>query len=244
MASDLNTIRERIRALRAKAKDAACTEAEAQAAADLAAKLMIRHDIEEAALGTAFMPEGVIVDGPKTRQGKLHLVYRNTGKAIAALTETKVWTHDKRDVFFAGMPADVDFAIYLCEMLATAADRGWMTAYINRPMDMPSSWSIGREQFRDGFYQGFAERVGERLKELAAARAAQRTTATGCDIVASKTGLIAAHMRDIGLSLHKVKYREATGTDHGRAAGYGAGGSVGLGRPVGHHHTGTRQIGA
>lgn len=241
--SELTAIRDRIRALRAKAADAAATEAEAMTAAAMAAKLMQKFDLAESELGTV-EDDGVIYGGYRhPRENALHPILMGTANTIARLTETKVWVRDRAELQFAGMPADVEFATYLAEMLRGAAERGWMTAFMDRPMRGAKAAKVDQSQFKHGFYTGFIERVQERLAEMAREREGAREGGTRNALVITKRGLIAAKMQADGLRLGKARRSTRPGgSGEGRQAGRAAGDRQGFGRPVGAGSSGPRAI--
>ena len=232
MTKSRDDILARIRALRAKASDSAASEAEAQAAAAAAAKLLMRYDLDEAELNET--PEDVTL----TPAFDVHPVQKFTSRAISRLTETRCWFDNKR-LRFAGLPHDVEMAMYLTEMLRGAAERGWMQAYMDQPLR--AGKRLDMATFREGFYAGFSERLSERMNELAEERAKARPT--GTDIVLSKHGLIAAQLEKEGIRLKQVNLGSLHGSQSGRAAGHSAGDRVGLGRPIAADASGIRALG-
>lgn len=232
MTDDLASIRARIRALRAKAADAACTESEAMAAASLAAKLLEKHDLTEAELGSDHKPEAVEYGTAKARGTTIHPVQRMTGVSIGKLTETKVWIHDNAMLKFAGMPADIEMATFLAEMLMAAGERGWMQAWMDCPMGDPAKRKMDLNEFKAGFYFGFSTRVAGRMNELAQARQSARVTTASTALVTGKRALIEAKLRHDGLYFEKSRKSNDRGSAAGFAAGQTAGDGVGLGRPV------------
>lgn len=237
MSTDkLKSILARIRALRAKAANSASSEAEAQAAASRAAKLMVEYDLAESELGSDQERDGVEY-ATASHDKTLHPVHQGVAAAIAKLTETHCWS-ENGNLRFAGMPADLEMAVYLSEMLRGAAERGWMTSYMDQPMK--GRMEVGR--FRAGFYVGFASRVSERIFDLARERETARTTATGTDLMVIKRSLIMRKLREDGLSFRKGRNRSRAGSDAGQMAGAAAGAKVGLGRPVSTTTSGMRQI--
>jgi hypothetical protein len=235
-ADNLKSIIKRIRAMRAKASNDASSEAEAEAAAGRAAKLMAEYDLAESDLGSDQERDEVAyatASGGKT----LHPVDRGTAMAIAKLTETEVWQSDGR-LNFAGMPMDLEMAIYLVEMLRSAAERGWMGGYADQPMT--GRMAVG--DFRDGFYLAFASHVSQRIMDLAREREAARATSTGTDLMITKRGLITTKLKEDGLRLKTRKTKQRSGSHAGRDAGQAAAGKVGFGRPITSTSSGTRQL--
>lgn len=228
------TIIEKIRNLRAKAADAAATEAEAMQAAEMAARLLMKHEISEddlaAAEAGASGAAGVTSEGFDSGKRSVPLVLQGTAGGIAAMTQTRAYM-DGGSVKYVGLDADVEMAMYLTELIKGAFDRVWM-AYRK---DHMSPGMSRREQnaHRNGVTVGFANALTTRMQDMAAERrAAQKTGQTGSALVVRKEDLIADFMRGEGIALHQP--RRASRRCNGDAESYGrdAGRSVNLGRPV------------
>lgn len=221
---------EKIMNLRAKAANAASTEAEAMTAAEMAAKLLTKHEIRPEELAEA-KEEGAIAGAVRT--GKiLYPVAEWTINAISTLTETKGHA-DGGEAVFIGVESDVLMANYLVEMLIGTARRGWIreaeTTYKRCKFNALS-------KYRDAYYRGFAMSVSERLRAMAAARVIRRQEAQGNSnssaLVVVKSAMIEAKMQEMGLTLVKSKRSRRYLDPKALASGMDAGANVNLGRPI------------
>ncbi len=227
-----NEIIAKIRALRAKAEDAAATEAEAMTAAEMAARLLIKHDIKPDELAEVAKSEGAVSG---FRQGKvLHPVADYTCNAIARFTETRGY-HDNGEIKFIGLEEDVLMAVYLIEMLVGASKRGWV-AYADENIHRALPFKEMNSK-RFGYFYGFAQRVASRLDELKAYRDAQRKQAQGASnssaLVVVKSEIIKRKMEEMNLTIGKGRNRREYVDPRTYAAGHEHGGNVNLGRPFG-----------
>lgn len=222
----------KIRALRAKAEDAAATEAEAMAAAEFAARLLTKHDIKPDELAEVAKSEGTVSG---FRQGKvLHPVADYTANAIAAFTETRAYNQNG-EIRYIGLEEDVLMAVYLTEMLVGAAKRGWVAhAEENVHRALPFK-EMNSKRF--GYFYGFAQRVASRLGELKAYRDAQRKQAQGASnssaLVVVKSEIIKRKMEEMNLTIGKGRNRRECIDPRTYAAGQAHGDKVNLGRPFG-----------
>ncbi len=223
----------KIRAMRAKAEDHAATEAEAMAAAEMAARLLVKHDIKPEELAEVAKSEGTISG---FRQGKvLHPIAQYTAWSIQQFTETKgYFPRGSGEVKFVGLEEDVLMAVYLTEMLIGAGKRAWVAF-----SDENGLAKIGFQRLqiaRVSFFMGFAQRVSDRLNELKEMRDAQRQTAQGSSnataLVVVKSEIIRRTMDEQGITI-KGRVKGHTHVDNGMMrAGAAHGDNVNLGRPV------------
>lgn len=223
-------ILETIRALRAKADDKGATEAEVMAAAEMLARLIVKHDVKPEELEEV-KKEGAVEKG--FRQGStLHPVLATCWNGIGKFTETKPY-QIKGEMRFIGVESDVVMAVYLSEMFVGAAKRLWREF-------QPTIASKGfNEQMmlRQSLYRGFGSRLSARLIELADFRAEQRKAASQAHstaLVIVKTTLIKDKMAEMGLTLRKGR-KDYHGQIDGKAfiKGREAADNVNLGRPFG-----------
>ena len=221
----------KIRAMRAKAEDHAATEAEAMAAAEMAARLLVKHDIKPEELAEVAKSEGTISG---FRQGKvLHPIAQYTGWSIQQFTETRCYFVGG-EAKFIGLEEDVLMAVYLTEMLIGAGKRAWVAF-----SDENGLAKIGFQRLqiaRVSFFMGFAHRVSDRLNELKEMRDAQRQTAQGSSnataLVVVKSEIIRRTMEEQGITIKgEVKGHTHVDNDMMRA-GAAHGDNVNLGRPV------------
>lgn len=224
--SERDDIIEKIRNLRAKASDAACTEAEAMGAAAAAAKLLARFDIEEEELAAKNPRSSAKQDG--FSHGAVYPeVLLTAWRGIQLLTETKAYRSNAR-LCFIGSPQDVEMAVYLSEMIVGASKRAFTT------------WAAGKEmpykqfvELRRSFMFGFGTRVSQRLFELYEERLATRQNANvGTALVVVKQDLIKSWCKENNMRFGRGKSNKAPKNNDAREAGSQAGSNVNLGRPL------------
>lgn len=222
---------EKIRALRAKAEDAAATESEAMSAAEMAARLLVKHDIKPEELAEVAKSEGTVSG---FRQGKtLHPVAEQCAYQIMQFTETRAYIN-QGEVRFIGLEEDVMMAVYLIEMLTGAAKRAW----IDYAEGLQVKKFAETQRRRVSYFHGFAVRVSQRLQELKAFRDAQRQAAQGASnstaLVVVKSEIIRRTMEEKGINISGVyKSRAVRYDDASMTAGFKQGDNVNLGRPMG-----------
>lgn len=220
----------KIRALRAKAEDAAATEAEAMSAAEFAARLLTKHDIKPDELAEVAKSEGTVSG---FRQGKvLHPVADYTANAIAAFTETRAYNQNG-EIRYIGLEEDVLMAVYLTEMLVGAAKRGWV-AYAEESIHRVVPFNQ-MNHLRLSYFMGFTRRVCTRLHELKKQRETARHTAQGSSnsnaLVVVKSEIIKRKMEEMGLVIGKARNQKQYLDPTTLGAGYAHGDKVNLGRP-------------
>lgn len=233
------TIIEKIRNLRAKAADAAASEAEAQQAADMAAKLLSKYDLDECDLQQTDGGNRGTIGGYQTHKNELHMALRNCAVAISNLTETECYKVGGK-LNFVGTGADVEMALYLSEMIRGAADRAWTSYRKNKMYGARSIRDMHHK--RKSFLFGFGQRLAERLNNLATERKRQRETSTGTDLVVVKDQIIKDTMADNGIVIRSPRRRGMRIDGNSQMAGRSAGDSVNLNRPVGGGGSSATQI--
>lgn len=146
----------KIAALRAKTVRAGCTEAEALAAAELAARLMAEHGLSEAEIG---MTEATSTADPEQSAWRVTL----TG-AIAKVTNTAC-LFDGRGVLFIGRDPGPEIALYLRDLCFRAVEREveWFraTEWFRRRRTKAT-----RRRALEDFRGGLAARLSHRLREI------------------------------------------------------------------------------
>lgn len=201
---------DRVKALRARAGDAASSPAEVEAAAQRAAKLIAEHELTEAdlreATGDAIHTEG-FGRGRKTQP--VHLKYCAHG--IERLSETKGLWRNGGELIFVGFPEDVAFALYLVELVNGAAKRAWAIYSERRSFPFRNAMQAARRDF----LEAFGHEVSATFIRAAYAREADRreAQATGTDLVVLKGQIIADHLAanlpKIGEATQERKKRRA-----------------------------------
>jgi hypothetical protein len=165
--TDREKLLQRIVNLRAKAEDDAASEAEMNAAFNMAAKLMVSYQVEEAELALAESQGRIVLDivhkKSDTRfvNGKSHRhkVF-NCLTAIAKFTSTKcvVNTYDF-SVTYTGHRPDVEWANYLTGLCKTAIDRAYESYRASTP-------AVGYGA-KTAFQLAMANRIARRLADMA-----------------------------------------------------------------------------
>ena len=191
----------KIRNLRARAADEASSQAEANAAAARAAKLIIEHEIDEnelRAMGTSGVEEGVHNDGRRRTHPTMDLV---TG-AIGDLTECRPLIRGGGANLWVGAPSDVEFALYLSEVIQGAAERAWKN-HLNT-MGYHSS-----PHNRKSYLMGFGLGVSKTLNKLTAERRAKRPApTTGTSVVVLKDQIINSYLDEAYGDINVRKQRK------------------------------------
>jgi hypothetical protein len=237
-----------IAALRAKAADAASTEAEVAEAAAAASRLMAKHGIEESDIERANQDNtfhGMKHAGaPQPSRQVQHAVMAALW-GIEIFTETECWLntyskyagngkyHKFQDAVFCGFEGDIEMAFYLTELVRGAGDRAWK-AFLAEHSYMKEWEQYPRKQKMEAFKTGFGQRVGSRLVIMAEERQAAAPTPTGgTSLVIQKQSLIERYMEEHGVVLRKSRKRGRTLDAAALIAGSLAGNSLNLNRPVG-----------
>ena len=218
----------RVKALRAKASDAAATESEAAAAAMMAAKLLSKHDIDESEL--VDVKNTGATEGAANNTKMLPEVLHWCWHGIQQLTETKCYIWKKSQMRFIGTPYDVEMALYLSEMLVGASKRMWIEYATDKHLSFSKMMAM-----RNGFMHGFGERINQRLLELAKERQNERAAKVSHshELVVVKSDLIKEWQEQNGLRLVKGRVHNPGRTDlNSHLSGFAAGDRVNLNRPV------------
>ena len=237
-----NSIIARIQALQAKTVTNGCTEAEAMAAATVAARLITEYDVS--VTETDIRGEGIerveMSDG-----GRSHEVHF-AANSIAAFCDCKNWRsnyNNSQDEYastlvFVGTPQDVAMAEWLTGVIKHAMNAEWQKYLQTRPVmhDIYDRKIHGRS-LRAPFMRSMASRVAKRLRELAAERKAATQAAAGVStanaLVEVKAALINSWMADNNVRLGNSRASGYRNNPHASAAGAAAGNGVGFSRPVG-----------
>lgn len=224
--ADRSEVIARIRALRDRAADQASSESEAAAAARIAARIIAEHEITEAELierGVSGITEGTHNEGRQNRHPALTICAFHIGKLCEcrslSLRGTNIWI---------GQPEDVEFAIYLCEVIQGASERAYKRHWQRQFRAAPSP------KYRKSFLMGFGNTVALRLNEMAEQRQRERAQAStsGTDLVAVKSALISQHMEKKYPGIKNRRPMRAKPILSAATAGMAAGRDVNLTRPI------------
>ena len=211
--SNKTAILARIRGLQAKTVEAGCTEAEAQAAAELVDRLLMQYELSIDEVRVKAEAEIELITIEKIGQ---HAI-RYAGPGIATFTDSKVWldNHDN-DLVFLGLDVDVQIAEYLALLFWRAIDRE-SGAYTLLNPDVTLAPASLQRQMKWEFEVGMAQRLGERLKLLKSKRDFT-VQQTGRSLVLAKQPIVAEAFASLGISLQR-----SHGRDYERGAAYHAG---------------------
>lgn len=202
-ASAFDKLRARIQALRAKTIDNGCTEGEALAAAAKVAELLDRYELSltDIEIRETHCEERVY----ETRLKKRIPIDECIG-AIASFCDCRVWREknaagEARYVFF-GLPADVEVAHYLTELID-----GAVRAELGR-YKVSADYRRFRHQERHlanaSFALGMCASIADRLVAMKAERdGAIRSSGRG--LVVLKAAVVDRELETLGLKLRTVE---------------------------------------
>jgi hypothetical protein len=201
-ATDLDRLVQRIRALRAKTVEQGCTEQEALAAAEKVAELLDRYGLNLSELDLRKQScEGIGIETDRKRRGPID----DCMATIAAFFDCRVWSETAEDatlryVFF-GLPADVQAAVYLHDLIALAFLSE--TAAFQAGAFYRSADSGHRRSATNSFQLGLARGINEKLRALRHARDAVGPGSSGRALVPIKDSMIDDEMERLGLTFHR-----------------------------------------
>jgi hypothetical protein len=225
-ATERAKLLERIRHLSARTTDRGCTEAEALQAAEMMGRLLTQHGLSMTDLEIEDTRcERATVDTGRKAADETRFYC----SALAEYTNTKVWLESgatKKVVFF-GLPADVQVAAYLYQVIRTAfiAEKDRFNLAGQR-----SGQAHGAAAAHD-FKVGFCVRVASRLREMAKAKRAEGQS-TGRDLVLVTNAVVERQFNQLAMKMGKSGGTTVRKNDH-YAQGKAAGDRVGLNPAVG-----------
>ncbi len=219
--ADLNRLRGRIQALRAKTVDQGCTEAEALAAAAKVAELLERYGLSLSDLD--LRRQACESFGVNTGRRQRSPIDDAVG-TVAAFCDCRCWNEVTPDgtirhVFF-GLPADVEGAHYLYDLIA-ATLAGETAAFRQGPL-YRSHGSGQRAGATRSFQTGLVHGIVGKLHRLKQERAAAQGSG-GRDLVPVKESIIDDEMDKLGLAFHTRAVRARRVLKDAFAAGQEAG---------------------
>lgn len=219
--ADLDKLKLRIQALRAKTIANGCTEDEALSAAAKVAELLDRHDLSLSDVELRASPcERRVFETHR----KKRIPLEDCVGAIAQFCDCRVWrektaTGENSYVFF-GLPADVEVAHYLAELVdgAVRAELG----RFKTSADYASFRHQERHLANASFALGMVASIADRLVAMKAARD-QVNASTGRGLVVLKTSVVDAEFDklDLAIRTHRGTSRMVS------MAAYEAGGTAG-----------------
>lgn len=196
--TDLDRLRGRIQALRAKTVEQGCTEAEALTAAAKVAELLDRYGLSLSELELRRqICEGVGIDTRRSRRAPIDDVL----PAVAGFCDCRCWHESTpegmiRHVFF-GLPADVEGAHYLYDLVAAALERE--TALFKAGALYREHPSAQRASAIRSFQVGQVYGIMTKLDAMKREREAAANRSGGRDLVPVKDSVIDAEIDKLGL---------------------------------------------
>jgi hypothetical protein len=193
---------QRIQALRAKTVEQGCTEQEALAAAEKVAELLDRYGLSLSELDLRRQScEGIGVETDRKRRGPID----DCMGTIAAFFDCRVWCETSEDAtlryIFFGLPADVQAAVYLHDLIALAFPTE--TSAFQATEIYRSTHSSQRRSATNSFQVGLARGIIRKLDTLRQARDVAGGSTDGRALVPIKEAIIDAEMDRLGLSLRR-----------------------------------------
>jgi hypothetical protein len=236
MEINRKSLLDKVKALLSKTLDNGCTEQEASSALIKAQAMMDAYEITEQDLELT-KQEKAILRGIGYHDP--HEIKRNLCMGVSKFTNTKCFLHVERkenryrasktyEIKFIGLPADIDFAVWLTDTLSYFI-QGELAQYLaNNPFA-----SGTRRHLINGFVMGCAARITERLKALASAPHVAPSGDTRNALAVVQQAAIAEFMDEHGLHFGKTVRRTRQGSYEASQAGRAAGDRASFGRPVG-----------
>lgn len=220
--SALDKLRGRIQALRAKTIDNGCTEGEALAAAAKVAELLDRYELS---LSDVEIRETRCEERVYETHLKKRIPIDECIGAIASFCDCRVWREknmagEARYVFF-GLPADVEVAHYLTEVID-----GAVRAELGR-YKVSADYKRFRHQERHlanaSFTLGMCGSIADRLVAMKAQRDGV-IRSSGRGLIVLKAAVVDTELANLGLTLRPVeagpgRMISPTAFDAGGAAG-------------------------
>jgi hypothetical protein len=200
--ADIDRLVQRIQALRAKTVEQGCTEQEALAAAEKVAELLDRYGLSLSELDLRRQScEGIGVETDRKRRGPID----DCMGTIAAFFDCRVWCETSEDAtlryIFFGLPADVQAAVYLHDLIALAF--ATETSAFQATEIYRSTHSSRRRSATNSFQVGLARGIIRKLDTLRHARDVAGGSTNGRALVPIKESIIDAEMDRLGLSLRR-----------------------------------------
>jgi len=229
MATDLDKLKARLQALRAKTVANGCTEEEALSAAAKVAELLDRHDlsVSDLEIREELCAQWAVETNRKRRQPISACV-----PAIAEYCDCKVWRETDangrvRYVFF-GLRPSLEMAHYVHDVVAAAMRTAW------------EEYSRGQRFIRYGddekgsFLFGMAVSIADKLIAMKSARDEANRQVGGRDLVVVRHAVVEAEFAKLGLDLRRGgrsgKKVAAGAFEAGHAAGNSLALHAGIGR--------------
>ncbi len=197
MATDLDKLKTRLQALRAKTTANGCTEAEALAAAAKVAELLDRHDLalSDLEIRQEQCEQSAIATSKKQRQPIAACV-----PAIAEYCDCKVWLEKDatgiRYVFF-GLRPSIEMAHYIYDVIAVAMQTAWLHYARSQRFIR-----YGRDE-KGSFLVGMAVSIADKLGAMKLARDDANRAGSGRDLVVVRHAIVESEFARLNLTLRR-----------------------------------------
>jgi hypothetical protein len=196
----LERLVQRIQGLRAKTVAHGCTEQEALAAAEKVAELLDRYGLSLGELDFRAQPcDGIGIQTSRRRLAPIDSCI----PAIAAFFDCRAWLEQSQGMplryIFFGLRADVTAAQYLYEMVERAFETE-TDAF--RAGALYAQMAGARRSATNSFQIGLGRGICGKLDAMRAARAANRRSGSGRDLVPVKAAMVDEELAKLGLDLH------------------------------------------
>jgi len=229
--TELDKLKTRIQALRAKTIDNGCTEDEALSAAAKVAELLDRYDLS---LTDVEMRETPCERLEYETRRKKRIPIDGCIGAVAHFCDCRVWreknqTGESRYVFF-GLRSDIAVALYLTELIDTAV-RCELGRY-------KTSRDYGRFRHKErhianaSFALGMVASIADKLTAMKAGRD-EANNSTGRDLVVLKTAIVDAELEKLDLNLRRARGGRRMVSASAYEAGSSAGASLAINPGIG-----------
>jgi len=223
MASDLDKLKGRLQALRAKTIANGCTEEEALAAAAKVAELLDRHDlsISDLEIREEQCAQSRVETNKKQRQPISACV-----PAIAEYCDCKVWREKDATgrihyVFF-GLRPSIEMAHYVYDVIASAMQTGW-EHYARTQRFI----RYGHDE-KGSFLFGMAVSIADKLVAMKTERDEANRRSHGRDLVVIRHAVVDAEYAKLGLNLRRGRASGKKVAPAAFEAGQAAGQSLAL----------------
>jgi len=197
-APDLDKLKNRLQALRAKTIANGCTEEEALSAAAKVAELLDRHDLSlsDLDLRAEACDRLEIATRRKQRQPISAAI-----PAIAAYCDCKVWREKDEDgqvryVFF-GLKPSLEMAAYVHDVIETAMQTAWEAYRANQ------RFVRSRVDERGSFLFGMAVSIADKLSAMKTERDQANRASSGRDLVVIRHAIVEEEFGKLDLSLRR-----------------------------------------
>ncbi|MBI1208966.1 MAG: DUF2786 domain-containing protein [Azospirillum sp.] len=206
--ADLDKLRGRIQALRAKTVAQGCTEEEALAAAAKVAELLDRYGLSLSELEMRQQAcEGLGIATGRRRRAPID----DSIATIADFCDCRYWIEksaadELRYVFF-GLPADVAGAHYLYDLIASTI--GGETAAFKAGALYANHHSSERASATRSFQTGMVHSIVVKLRGLKTQRSQATVSSTGRDLVPVKADIVAEELAKLGIRFTEKSARHS-----------------------------------